>query len=81
MAIRVKLSSVFEDSFLCNVPKMSAFATLLGTGKPIFTTGIICKEKKAFPILRYIIVHTNNCNESQILRLKVLLTFLAPELF
>jgi hypothetical protein len=39
---------------------MSAFAALLGTGKPIFTTGIMCKEKMAFPILRYIIVHTNN---------------------
>jgi hypothetical protein len=41
MAIHFKLPGVFEDSFLCNIPKMSAFAALLGTGKPIFTTGIM----------------------------------------
>jgi hypothetical protein len=39
---------------------MSAFAALLGTGKPNFTTGIMCKEKTTFPILRYFIVHTIN---------------------
>jgi hypothetical protein len=34
---------------------MSAFAALLGTGKPVFTTGIMCKVKTAFPIFRFFV--------------------------
>ena len=50
MAIHFKLTGVFEDPFLCNIPKTSAFAALLATGKPIFTIGIMYKEKTTFQI-------------------------------
>jgi len=60
MAIHFKLPGVFEDTFLCNIPKTSAFAALLGTGKPIFTIGITYIEKMAFQFLRYFVVHTTN---------------------
>ena len=57
MGVHFKLPGVFEGSCLCNIPKMSAFAALLGTGKPVSNTGVMCKGKTTFIILRYFIVY------------------------